>query len=595
MLKIFSTVSIKYGQLKRKSSVIRAIVALLIFLVTFSAFIFSWNGAQATVKNDEKAAFQQVSQTFSNNTVARFTLYQNILNSGSALISNSSSVSQVGWAGYYQAFNINNNYPEVEGIGYSEYITSANLSNYLAYQQNNGQPITINPTGNRPIYVVETFNTRYNGNIGTALGYDGYTDPIRKNAMLAAISTGQVSMTGPVQLQNSNNKNSAFIIYYPVFKNNSATSTVAERQSNIQGFVYITVFIKPLLEDLLEQLNNPNFGLSFYDGGSSTPVFTSTYYQAISNKSGIVKNTVPFNLYNHKWKVVEVGSMNLVPTGERELPILILSRGLVISIALAAAVWYVISIRERRIGISKFTEIQAAKDDLLSLASHQLRTPATIVKQYLGMLLQGYVGKLRGEQRDIIQNAYDSNEKQLEIISQLLYVARLDAGRITIRPELININQLVRKIAKNQSSLAKERDQTINIILPRQPIKVAADTHYLSMALDNLLNNSIKYTPDKGKITLSVKQIADEAIIEVSDTGSGINSNEIGHIFDKFTRGTNPLSTQVNGSGLGLYLTKQIIDRHGGSIDVNSEVDKGTLFEIRLPLKGEISSRKREA
>ena len=589
MLKIFSTFIVKFKRLKRTSSVVRAVVALLIFLVTFSAFIFSWNGAQSTVKNDEYTAFQHVSQAFSNNAVARLTLYQNILNSGSALISNTNSITQADWANYYQAFNIDNNYPEVEGITYSEYVPTSNLSSYISNLQSNSQSINIFPSSTTPSSVIVTYIAMYKTNTGASFGFNEYSDTTRRDALQAAILTGQVSMSGPVRLVGSTDNESALNIYYPVFQTGASIKTSSERQSAIQGYVGISVFIKSLIQNVLTQVNNSNFGLSFYDGGNSTPVFTSSNYQAISNTSGYVKSTIPFTLYNHSWRVVEVGSMNLVPVGERELPILILSRGLVISVALAAAVWYVISIRERRIGLSKFTEIQAAKDDLLSLASHQLRTPATIVKQYLGMLLQGYVGKVREEQREIIQSAYDSNEKQLEIISQLLYVARLDAGRITIRPELTNINQLIRRIAKNQSSLAKGRSQTINLILSRQPIRLAADAHYLTMALDNLLNNSIKYTPEKGKITISVKQIADEVILDVSDNGAGINPEELEHIFEKFTRGTNPLSTNVNGSGLGLYLTKQIIDLHGGSIEVNSEVGKGTIFEIHLPTKGKLT------
>jgi signal transduction histidine kinase len=257
----------------------------------------------------------------------------------------------------------------------------------------------------------------------------------------------------------------------------------------------------------------------------------------------------------------------------------------VIPLLLAGAVWYLIRDRDRVISRLKQKEVQTAKDDLLSLASHQLRTPATVVKQYVGMTLQGYAGKLNKQQTKMLQAAYDSNELQLETITQLLYVARLDAGRIHMRKQKVDIGNVVGDVLQYQAHAIDSRRQTVDVKLPKtHRLHIWADSYYIRMVLDNLISNAIKYTPVEGRITISARQNRDKARVTVSDTGVGIPAGSQKAIFEKFTRIANELSNEVNGSGVGLYLTRQIVDHHGGKISVSSRPGEGSAFAVDLPM-----------
>lgn len=232
--------------------------------------------------------------------------------------------------------------------------------------------------------------------------------------------------------------------------------------------------------------------------------------------------------------------------------------------------------------VTKEREIDHAKDEFMSLASHQLRTPATAVKQFLGMIREGYVGGLTKDQADMINDAYLSNERQLSIIADMLQVARVDAGRMVLRKTTVDLVALVKEVVDEQTPIIAGRRQTITVAWAKRVV-ASVDRSRLRMVLENLVSNASKYTSAGGTITASVATADNMVQIEIADTGVGIKDDDIHRLFGKFSRITNELSTLVGGSGLGLYLAKRIIDLHGGSIEVRSTPGKGTTFIVLLP------------
>lgn len=228
-------------------------------------------------------------------------------------------------------------------------------------------------------------------------------------------------------------------------------------------------------------------------------------------------------------------------------------------------------------------ELNQAKDEFISVASHQLRTPATGVKQYIGILLQGIAGEVSEEQRKILIKAYDSNERQLKIVSDLLKIARVDAGKVILDQTKVNMNQLIGDVVREQSEIARERQQIITLMLSDSPAVAWVDRSAVRMVFENLIDNACKYSHEGSEVVVSVADSKDLVIIEVSDSGVGINSQDVDRLFEKFSRVHNQLSEHVGGSGLGLYWVKKIVDLHGGIIDVRSEADKGTVFSVSLP------------
>jgi PAS domain S-box-containing protein len=228
--------------------------------------------------------------------------------------------------------------------------------------------------------------------------------------------------------------------------------------------------------------------------------------------------------------------------------------------------------------------ISRTKDEFVALASHQLRTPATAVKQYLGMVLQGYVGEISGIQAEMLEKAFESNERQIEIINQILNAARADTGRLVMTTMSVDLCALVRGIADDMRSALEQHRHALVMRLPRTPMPVIADLGYLRMAIENVLHNASIYTPDGGRIELRLERDGEQACLSVIDTGVGIKKSDMHKLFTKFSRIHNPLSVQAGGSGIGLYLTAEIVRLHGGTVTVQSKVKRGTTFAILLPL-----------
>lgn len=228
-------------------------------------------------------------------------------------------------------------------------------------------------------------------------------------------------------------------------------------------------------------------------------------------------------------------------------------------------------------------EINTTKDEFISLASHQLRTPATGVKQYIGMVLEGFAGNISDDQRAVLQKAYESNERQLRIVSDLLKVARVDAGKVRLRIDQVNLVTLVTDIIKEQQSTIDQRQQTVEYVHSQSEISATFDKDRIRMVIENMLDNASKYSDAHTAIEVAVNDHGQEVSISLRDHGVGIEPEDQAKLFEKFSRIHNPLSHHVGGTGLGLYWAKKIVDLHQGRIKVESRIDEGTTFTVYLP------------
>jgi len=236
--------------------------------------------------------------------------------------------------------------------------------------------------------------------------------------------------------------------------------------------------------------------------------------------------------------------------------------------------------------VSKEYAIDKAKTEFVSLASHQLRTPLSAINWYAEMIINGDVGKLTEEQTKYMQEIYKGNQRMINLVNALLDVSRIELGTFAISPEKINIVSLARDLVKEIKLLADQKKILINESYDKSLPEISADPKLLQIIFQNLLSNAVKYTPNKGRVTLTITKKEPNIIIEVKDTGYGIPKAQQGRIYEKLFRADNVRVKDTEGTGLGLYIVKAIVEQANGKISFISKENMGTTFRVEIPLKG---------
>lgn len=239
--------------------------------------------------------------------------------------------------------------------------------------------------------------------------------------------------------------------------------------------------------------------------------------------------------------------------------------------------------------VTKEREIDRMKTEFVSLASHQLRTPLTSIKWYAELLITGDEKKcLEGDQLDFVKEIHGGNERMIELVNDLLNVSRIETGKkFTIEMKENEIVPIIKTAIKDHEVLAQQKD--IEIIREKkidEKTVLMVDKEKILQVFHNFISNAIKYSPEGKKIYIGCTEEKDQYVFHVKDEGAGIPKDQQNRIFQKFFRASNVLLTGAEGTGLGLYIAKSVIEGHGGKAWFESEENKGTTFFVSLPKKG---------
>lgn len=232
-------------------------------------------------------------------------------------------------------------------------------------------------------------------------------------------------------------------------------------------------------------------------------------------------------------------------------------------------------------------EINRSKSEFVSLASHQLRTPLSAINWYSEMLLGGDAGALNPKQKDYTSEIYASSRRMAELVSALLNVSRIELGTFAIEPKPLDIRDVVISVLKELDQKIKSKNLAIVQEYSKDvPTLLNIDPNLTRIIFQNLISNSVKYTPDGGKITISIFKTEKDIVIEVVDSGYGIPLHQQRRVFEKFFRADNIIPIETDGTGLGLYIIKEVVEKIGGTIRFESEENIGTKFYITIPIGG---------
>lgn len=474
----------------------------------------------------------------------------------------SGSLEKSVWNRFISVYDIDNNFNGMEAIGVMSGAT---------------------PEGSQILYVApETEQT--NELVGKNLGSSSSIQPTLRRAAESGSTTitpalADTFTTKPGKPAASN----GFMMFTPFYDPTLPQSSPDERRSALRGYTFAIFRGDVFYETVFKNVDLSHIKLSVYMGEQNSK--NLMYKTGVTTDKDVRVVKQELKEYGQTFTIVyTMDTAYIMAWLATYFPQLLLFGGLFFGLMFAVISGVLLRNRYSRLTYEKERDVEFAKDELLSLASHQLRTPATGVKQYLGMVLQGFAGEVSGKQREYLERAYASNNRQLGVINDILHLAKLETGRIVLAERQFDLAKMVRDVVDEQREQAERGEVKLNLEAPPQGL-IVGDSHMLRMVLENLLSNAIKYTPTGGSVLVKMVRRGNRWSVSVKDTGVGIAKSDFPKLFKQFSRINNARTELVTGTGVGLYLAYHLTVLHGGSIGVSSRKGKGTTFTVRLPRK----------
>lgn len=567
------------------------VVSLTLLLLT----LVSGYLTERTLQTRAHDRFERLTQQIADAVSVRMDSYLDALVHTRALFSASERVTREAFRAFVDGMAITQRHPGIQGIGYSQRIAAEDLDRHELQVQSQGFPeYAVWPLHDgdeqHAILYLEPFNWRNQ----RALGYNMYSEPTRREAMARARDTGQPAMSGAVTLvqETREDQQPGFLVYVPVYQDGSTPPTVEERRAQLEGFAYSPFRSRDLFdrifgETMIEadfQIYTWNYDhrVQLYDSGSGTSAIDPTLTQHLT-----------LHIAGQPWELTFQGHTGFVSWAARNLHWYILTFGSIISLM----AFFLVSDQVRRRASERQLlqqeqsnrrraeeEVQA-REDFLSIASHELRTPLTSLSLQLQILerlfqrdSQDTVPKARVEKH--LAQLTRQSQQISELIDRLMDITRARTGSLALAREPVDLAELVQTVVQSHTPQLEQAGSTLSLDLPAEGLTGCWDRSRVEQVVVNLLTNAIKYC-DGCPIQVAVQIDGDDAVLSVADEGPGIPDEKQETIFERFERSGD--LQRVGGLGLGLYISREIVEAHGGRITVHSKLGEGATFTVRLP------------
>lgn len=544
----------------------------------------------------------------------RLLAYEQVLRGAVGLFAASQSVERGEWRDYVRNLHIDQHYPGIQGIGFSQWLSAAERAPLVQRLRAEGlSTFDLWPAGERDVYTTIIYLEPFDWRNRRALGYDMFSEPVRREAMIRARDLGQPAVSGRVRLvqETSEGVQQGFLMYLPVYPQGHVPDSLEQRRQLLLGFVYSPFRMNDLMQGTLATRALPNIRLQVFDG--DTAAAAQLLYDSEQQRGSTLSATPrytgqsPIKVNGRPW-TLRFSSLPAFESGmNTQKPELILFVGLLVSLLFAGLLW---SQGENRIHARQLARanqgLQAeiaercklesaltqardhaetanrAKSDFLANVSHELRTPLTLILAPLEQLFACTPPNSAGH--PALERVRRNALLLLNRVNDILDFAKAEAGKFELREELVDLRELLPPLAEDTAQLAEQKGCSLVWRIADGLDQVCLDRGHLEKVLLNLLSNALKFTPTGGSIRLSASPLADDSFqIEVSDTGVGIAAEQLPLLFQRFQQLDNSATRRHGGTGLGLALAKELVELMGGRIAVDSTPGRGSIFRVELP------------
>ncbi len=572
-----------------------AAIALLLTLIVWMLIVRS-----VDLYNTDR--FKNLSRKIQDDISFRLNTYINAMSQTQAMVSVSPLLTRRAFKEYVQKLNFSEEYPGIEGIGIVERVQANEVPTHISQVKSEGFPhyrIWPKARGKKEHFTVTNLEPQDKRN-ARILGNDLSTDPVKYKAMLQARDSGKTTASGIVKLVQEKNRpaEDGFILFAPLYR---------YRTRNLAGFIFSAVNTDRFFDDVFQEIN-PNFPIDFEIYLSDKVDPAKLVYDHDGKNSFRDPNFAPgaalvnpIKIGGQTWTIYTYTLPKFTWGFYQSIPTLVLCTGLLIS----GLLFWITQIHTSRadLELSKAKELEAAarenavlyeqaqaalaaRDEFLSIASHEFKTPLASLKLQIQSLVRyiekGSISQMSQERFEKMASVFVTQLGRLnDLVNNLLDVTRARAGKLTLNKEVINVVEVINEIIDRFKVQIEDGQTSIHVFAPAE-IVGCFDRTRIEQITENLLSNAAKYAAGK-PVNLTLVEDNGRLRMEVQDRGVGISPENIGKIFEKFER-VSENDESVSGLGLGLYITKQIVDAHGGVIHVQSQENLGTTFTVELPM-----------
>ena len=539
-----------------------------------------------TTRAADRARFENAVQAANDALAARLDAYVNVLTSARGLVVADPTIRHETLAAYIRGLNIQQRYPGIQGVGVTVRVSADQIPDIVREMRAAGHAdFRIWPERERAEYHVIVMLEPQDRRNQAAMGYDMFTDPVRREAMERARDSGRPAASGRVTLvqEIEKRKQPGFLIYTPIYATGFTPESVDERRSSLVGFIYAPFRAYDLLNGIFGTQERPELGFEIRDEGQllyASPGVAQNPRFVAEDRSVVAGRT-----WSIRWISRREGK-----GGALRLASATFISGIVIGTLLFLLLRTQLRAREEaertaerlRESEAALQQANTAKDDFLATLSHELRTPMTSIMGWAQMLDEEQLDPAMQELA--VYSIRSSSNAQAQLIDDLLDVSRITAGKLRINVRPMELSAVVRSAVETIRTAADAKQVVLESDL-EPDVRVQGDPHRLQQVVWNLVANAVKFTPEGGRVKVTLHGEGRDAVIEVHDNGQGIDPRFMPYLFERFRQADSSTTRQHMGLGLGLAIVRHLVELHGGTVAAESRgVGHGSTFRIRLPL-----------